>query len=606
MLLIVFVCGLMVAPFASQAADRSEIGGDFVIKLKPGVGPDILGAVAKNIRQRFVGLGQGQFDNIYSFNSRWTAADLQNFLSGRFEYLQPERQLSQAGMSVNDPGFTPNAQDINRQWYLAKVGFNSAWAKTVGSYDNVVAVIDTGIDETHEDLKALRYLPGYSFVSRQSIQPGTNSDDNGHGTLVAGVLGAAANNNLGIAGTNWKISLMPIKALDGDGKGEATAVAEGIVWATDHGAGFINLSVGGIGFAHDTTLAAAVSYAFNRNLVIVAAAGNDLAQTGSNLDNEPVFPICDDNNLNMIIGVTATDQFDLKPDFANYGKNCIDVAAPGKRILSTINYDPISKKYSPNSYAYASGTSLAVPLVIGQAALIKTLYPSLNNAQIRDRIMATADSISELNLSQCGGGSCSGLLGTGRINVPKSLETQVANDAPKEGEVVKASDTGLVYQILGGQKRLISTFVYNQRFLNSLPRLVYPQQLAVFPDGPYVTPYEGSLIKWDGSPTVYQISQGLKLPVTYLVFQERGYKFADVVSVTFSEINSWPTGAFLPPMDGMLVKSANRSGVYWVVGGNLHLVSPRFYEQRGLKIFPILVVPAKDLPSYPKGETYNL
>src|SRR6185295_5783238 len=100
----------------------------------------------------------------------------------------------------------------------------------------------------------------------------------------------------------------------------------------------------------------------------------------------PVFPICDDNDTNMIIGVAATDQNDLKAQFSNYGKNCIDVSAPGKRIISTINFDPLTKSAVSNAYAFASGTSLAAPFVSGEAALIKALFPQATNAQIRDRI----------------------------------------------------------------------------------------------------------------------------------------------------------------------------------------------------------------------------
>ena len=158
--------------------------------------------------------------------------------------------------------------------------------------------------------------------------------------MVTGVLGATANNGLGVVGTNWQISIMPVKALDSIGQGDAATLAQAIVWAADNGAQFINLSVGGVGFGHDTTLANAVSYAFNKNVVIVAAAGNDLKVTGESLDQNPVFPICDDNNYNMVIGVAATDQNDQKADFSNYGHNCIDVSAPGKRILSTISIDP--------------------------------------------------------------------------------------------------------------------------------------------------------------------------------------------------------------------------------------------------------------------------
>ncbi|MDQ3018351.1 MAG: S8 family serine peptidase, partial [bacterium] len=115
--------------------------------------------------------------------------------------------------------------------------------------------------------------------------------------------------------------------------------------------------------------------------------------------------------------MTAADVNDLKPDFANYGKACVDVSAPGKRILSTINHDPATGGVSSDSYAYASGTSLAVPFVSAQAALLKSLYPFASNRQIRDRIISTADNIDMLNLSQCSGKSCVGFLGKGRINV---------------------------------------------------------------------------------------------------------------------------------------------------------------------------------------------
>jgi subtilisin family serine protease len=121
-----------------------------------------------------------------------------------------------------------------------------------------VAIIDTGVDETHQDLKGINFVPGFDFINNRAIAPGTDSDDNGHGTLVTGVLGATPNNGIGIAGTNWQISVMPVKALDSTGKGDADTLAEAIVWATDHGAQFLNLSVGGVGFGHDTSLANAI------------------------------------------------------------------------------------------------------------------------------------------------------------------------------------------------------------------------------------------------------------------------------------------------------------------------------------------------------------
>lgn len=588
-------------PFFKANASSTQ---NYTVKLSDSKYYGKLLTVATNINRLFSGNKAPEFQNVYSFESADSQTFLQNYLSGDFVYLEGRRDISEAGIFVNDPGFSRDPQNIDKEWGLIKTGFPDAWQKTTGSKTNVVAVIDTGIDETHEDLRAGSYVPGFDFINKQAIPLGGDSDDNGHGTLVAGILGATVNNGIGIAGTNWQITLMPIKALDNSGKGDAATLAQAIVWATDNGAQFINLSVGGIGFGHDTTLADAISYAFNKNVVIVAAAGNDVAATGGNLDQNPVFPICDDNNYNMVIGVAATDQNDFKPDFSNYGKNCIDVTAPGKRILSTINFDPLTKKSAPNSYAYGSGTSLAVPFVVGQAALIKSLYPSATNIQIRDRIISTADPIDDINPLQCGGNTCRGLLGAGRINVVKSLQTAIAQPF-NEGDLVKVTDlNGAIYEILGGQKRLISPFVYNQRFPGVSLKAVFSIQLAGFPEGAYVTPNEGTLVKFDQDPAVYIISNGQKLPITYAVFLQRKFSFNNVNTLSFEELNSWATGNFLPPVEGTLVKTPKNQTVYWVISQVLHPVNYAFYLDRGLNIFPIMTIPDKDITAYSRGEAY--
>jgi thermitase len=563
-----------------------------------------LDRVSKNIKHRFAGVASPQFKNIYTFDSIYSLNSLKNFLRGDFIYLEAGKKLPSAAIISNDPGFTQNPLDIDKQWGLAKAGFNAAWEKTTGSENNIVAIVDTGIDQTHQDLQAINFLPGFDFISNQPITVGTNSDSNGHGTLVAGILGATANNGIGITGANWQVSVMPLKSLDASGKGETAAIAEAIVWAADHGAHFLNLSIGGIGFGHDSVLAEAISYAFKKNVLIVAAAGNDVAAAGENLDQNPVFPICDDNNYNMVIGVAAVDQNDLKPEFSNYGRNCVDVTAPGKRILSTINYDPLSKTAAPNSYAYASGTSLGVPFVVGQAALIRALYPGATNIQIRDRIISTADPVDDLNLSQCGGMSCRGLLGAGRINVTKSLQSAIAQDFT-EGDLIKLQDDGnAVYKILGGQKRLVSPFVYNQRFAGAALKTANLSQLSGFQEGPYITPADGTLVKFDSSPTVYIIQNGQKFPIAQQVFLQRKFSFANVNTLSFPELNSWSTVNFLPPNEGTLVKTSNNRTVYWVVGQILHPVNWNFFVDRGLNVFPIMIVPDADMQGYAKGEAY--
>lgn len=599
---LVFFSAMPVLALANNT-QPAETGGSYIIQLKNAGGFGSLIASARNIRHVIFSNQAPEFKNIYSFDSSESLPRLQDRLQNLFNYLEPQNRTQAAGIVVNDPGFTPNPQDIDKEWGLIKAGFDQAWQKTTGSQDNVVAVIDTGIDETHQDLKSVNFLPGFNFISQQVILPGSNSDDNGHGTLVAGVLGATANNGLGIVGTNWQISLLPIKALDASGQGDAATLAQAIVWSADHGAQFINLSVGGVGFGHDTTLANAVSYAFNKNILIVSAAGNDQNVSGQSLDQNPVFPVCDDNNYNMVIGVAATDQNDQKADFSNYGHNCIDVTAPGKRILSTISIDPGTKKPSPNSYAYASGTSLAVPFVVGQAALIRALFPTATNIQIRDRIISTADRIDQLNLAQCSGQSCAGLLGAGRIDVPASIQTAIAQSF-NEGNLVKAQDLGVIYDIVGGQKRLVSPFVFNQRFSDQPVIMSNSAQMASYPEGPYLTPLDGTLVKYDNSQTIYIMQNGQKLPLTYQVYLQRGMNLKQANTLSYAELSSWPTGNFFPPTEGTLVRGQQGAAVYWVVGQVLHPINFGFYMDRGLNIFPLMIVPDADIHSYPQGDAY--
>ncbi len=508
-----------------------------------------------------------------------------------------------ASLASADPGYTDSIQNIDRQWGLARAKFIDAWNKTTGSSSVVVAVIDTGIDQTHEDLARSNFVSGYNFIDNVPVAIGENSDDNGHGTLVAGVLGATANNGIGVVGANWKVSLMPLKALDASGNGTSEDVTEAILWATDHGANIINLSLGGVGFGQDLELANSITYAYRHNVVIVAAAGNDTALVGKDLDEDPVFPICDDNGENMILGVTDLDSNDQKPGFANYGKSCVDVSAPGKRILSTIGRDPITRALAPNSYAYASGTSLAVPFVSGLAVLIKSLYPEATNKQIRDQIITTAENIDQNNLIQCAG-SCQGKLGSGRVDAVASVSNKILPEQIKDGEVVQIAESGEVFVISGGKRLLLSSFVREQRFGGVSTKIVYLSQVTQFPLGQYAPPADGTLVKKAADPTVYWIINGLKMPITSQVFLDRGLRFDRVFTLSDGEINSWLTGQFLPPAEGALVRSKRNPTVYWVVGGALHPISANFYQSRGLSVFKLTITSDQDIKQFPKGVPY--
>jgi thermitase len=231
------------------------------------------------------------------------------------EYAQLDGQVAAAEIIPNDQYFTAKANAEDKQWYLPQIKMPQAWEFGTGSGNVTVAVIDTGIHASHVELNDGRVIAGYNVVDHVNIPAAADSDDNGHGTAVSGIIGAIGNNRLGIAGINWKIKLMPIKALSADGTGGVSAISAGIVWAADHGANVINLSLGGGGFGSDQTFNEAVRYAYGKNVLIVAAAGNDLVENGQNLDEKPVYPVCADNGQNMILGVAATDVDDHKTSF---------------------------------------------------------------------------------------------------------------------------------------------------------------------------------------------------------------------------------------------------------------------------------------------------
>lgn len=262
------------------------------------------------------------------------------------------------------------------QWAWGKIQAYDAWGITTGSTGVKIAVVDTGIDSAHPDLPSL--APGVNFVTKGDPP----EDDNGHGTHVAGTIGALTNNARGVAGLNWSISLVPVKVLDASGSGTYSAVANGITWAADNGAKVINLSLGGS--VPSKTLGAAVKYAWNKGAVLACAAGNSGTQ-------QKLYPAAYTN----CIAVAATDENDQKASFSNYGQ-WVDVAAPGVHILSTMPNSPV---YLTAQYGYyqdydsLSGTSMATPHVAGVAGLIWASGLCSTNTCVRSRIETTADPI---------------------------------------------------------------------------------------------------------------------------------------------------------------------------------------------------------------------
>ena len=240
----------------------------------------------------------------------------------------------------------------SQQWALDRVPFESAWSVTRGA-GVTVAVIDSGVEAAHQDL-AGSVLPGKDFVNSGGDG---RVDPNGHGTHVAGIIAAHVNNGLGIAGAAPGVRILPIRVLDANGSGVASNVAKGIIWAADHGARVINLSLGG---GQAPGVEQAIRYANSRRAVVVAAGGNNYS-TG----NAPMYPAA----YPEAIAVSAVDTDLSHPSFSNTG-SYIDVAAPGVGIVSAWGT-------SPTAYASASGTSMATPFASAEAALIIAANPTL-------------------------------------------------------------------------------------------------------------------------------------------------------------------------------------------------------------------------------------
>jgi subtilisin family serine protease len=496
---------------------------------------------------------------------------------------------------TNDPYFTNDDMDEDKQWYLDKIKLPQAWEYGRGSSSVKVAIIDTGIHSSHLDLNDGRILAGFDITTGKAIPAEANSDDNGHGTAVTGVIGAISNNGKGIAGINWQIGIIPVKALSADGSGTISDIASGIVWASENGAHIINLSLGGSGFGDDQTLNNSIIYAYNKGATIVSAAGNDLADHGISLDSNPVYPICADGGNNMIIGVAATDVNDQKASFSNYGVSCVDISAPGKKILTTafLPSDP-----SNNVLIYGSGTSLAAPIVSGVAALLKANNQSLTNTEIKNIILRTSDNIDSLNQKSCLGSSCNGYLGKGRINALSALSPQPLLD----GTLVREKSTGIIYLISGGKKRAVSDFIFQQRGY-ALSQVIDESnnQLSNYQIGLPLPPQEGTLIKSAGNPTVYFIHQDVKRPLTYLVFQSRNFRFSDVVTIPDQEVIAIPTGEWYWPPDGTMVLVKKDPTVYVMDSGVKRPVTYFVFNQRRLSFARVVEVTQDEFTHIPKA-----
>ena len=322
--------------------------------------------------------------------------------SPHVDFFQLDATLGGAQVP-NDPRF---AQDqyalfntgLDQGTFDADIDADLAWDLTTGSTDVVVAIIDSGIDYTHPDVDANIWTSPGGILGPDMVTLVTNGwdfanndddpiDDHGHGTHVAGIVGAEGDNGLGTAGVNWDVSLLPIKLLDENNAGSVADAVEAINFATllrtrdDVNIRVINASWGGVGI-DNPMLEDAIREAGEAGILFVAAAGNgDVFGRGQNLAVAPFFPASFD--LDNVLTVGATDRNDLATRFSNFGQ-AVDLSAPGQSIWST----DLLVDSGQQIHSTRSGTSMAAPHVAGVAALAWDLAPDATVAEIREAILA--------------------------------------------------------------------------------------------------------------------------------------------------------------------------------------------------------------------------
>jgi len=310
-----------------------------------------------------------------------------------------------ASLLISSTVFAGSDPYYSKQWYLQKVHAPEVWEKTKGSSSIVIAVLDTGVDIDHPDLKDNIWINndeipndgydndkngyvddvnGWDFVhDAASPAPKLSSKYTvsaaNHGTFVAGIISAVHDNNIGAKGVTANVKIMPLVVLDAEGYGGSAAVAEAINYAVNNGADIVNLSFGGNEKSAD--LKGSITNAYNKGVLVVAAAGNAIngEKTGKDLTNAPIYPICYDQEFskNMILGVLATDENSKVTSFTNYGQGCIDLAAPGTDFVSTIYQNEQLSQFQSYYEDGWNGSSFAAALVSGGAALLLSADNSL-------------------------------------------------------------------------------------------------------------------------------------------------------------------------------------------------------------------------------------
>jgi len=331
-------------------------------------------------------------DTLVTFYVSTTAA------SGKTQLITSSGMKTQEVPVTITPNVLYSLDEFTKlMWYFGSLDVSAFWKKTMGNPDVVVAVVDSGVDFSHDDLMGKSWVNakeipnngkdddnngyvddayGWDFVAQKPITKPVNA----HGTMVASVIAADANNYKGLAGIAPGVRIMnlqvtsPADASFSEDYIKLSHAQQAIRYAVDNGASIINLS-----FASDSTDALytdMLAYAYARNVLVIIAAGND----GKNLNTTKVSPICDDADKAYALGVASIGATGNVSTFSNTGSDCVDLYAPGEQLV-------VAGTGTSGKYLLAEGTSFAAPLVAGTAALLKSLHPDWNVAELRSAIL---------------------------------------------------------------------------------------------------------------------------------------------------------------------------------------------------------------------------
>ena len=420
------VLAILISAAIQQPAAPEFVEGELLVKFSDGLSAqDVDAAMARIGAQTIEQLSFVDVHHLKITSDKSVEKAVEEFAAlPNVVYAEPN-YIYTTQVTPNDPRF-PELWALENTGQTgglagADISATAAWELTTGSEEVIVGVIDTGIDYTHEDLAANIYTnpgedawanpndpssgdgedndgngfvddwKGWNFVSNSN----NPYDDNMHGTHCAGSIGAVGNNGVGVVGVNWRVKLVPIKFLDSRGSGSSANAIKAIEYADSLGVHIMSNSWGGGAFSQ--SMENAIKEANKDGILFVAAAGND------GTDNDAIDHYPSNYTVENVVAIAASDHSDNRALWgggvddgcgfvcsnavaatpgSNYGKTTVDLAAPGKNILSTV---------PGNSYATLSGTSMAAPHVAGVAALLLSVDPNLTVSELKTALFTTVD-----------------------------------------------------------------------------------------------------------------------------------------------------------------------------------------------------------------------